>query len=387
MWEHGMPGITWSMAIDLARWEELRDAEEDAEPEEISEVQEAAFGAEPASGIEKAAFDAEPASRGFWSRWAAKGEPRPRTRARRWRQSAGVITVVALAVFGITAATGTVRAGGATDTVSSGAALRAAIATGAPVVLLGDSYAAGPLVPVSPSGGPIGCLRSTHNYGADVVAALKAKTFTDAACSGATSANMTTAQSTLIGTNPAQFGVLKANDALVMLTVGGDDVGGGFSHLMETCVLLSFTDPSGAPCAEHFGSSLASEISADAKTITGVLTGIKARAPHAEVLLVGYPDVFPATGGGCWPAVPIASGDIAYLRGLEQDLNQMLASAAVKAGATYVNTYTPTIGHDFCQPEDVRYVEGLIPGSVAEPFHPNARGYSAITNAVLRVIG
>lgn len=365
MWEHGMPGSAWSMAADLAHWEELQDE------------------AEPEPEVEEAAFAAEPVRRGFWSR-LVKRERRPA--AWRWRQSAGVISIVVLAVAGVTAATGAARAGGATDTVSTGAALKAAVAAGAPVVLLGDSYAAGPLVPVSPSGGPIGCLRSTHNYAADVVKALKATTFTDAACSGASSADMTRAQDTLVGTNPAQFSALRANDALVMITVGGDDFDGGFSHVMETCVLLSFTDPSGAPCARHYGTSLASEISADAKNITAVVTGIKTRAPHADVLLVGYPDLFPVTGG-CWPAVPIASGDITYLRGLEQDLNHMLADAAVKAAATYVDTYTPTVGHDFCQPEDVRYVEGLIPGSVAEPFHPNERGYSAIAGTVLRAIG
>jgi len=370
MWEHGMPGSAWSMAADLARWEELRG---EAEPDAEVEVE-----------VEEAAFAAEPAHRGFWPR-LVKRERRPA--AWRWRQSAGVISIVVLAVAGVTAATGAARAGGATDTISTGAALKAAVAAGAPVVVLGDSYAAGPLVPVSPSGGPIGCLRSTHNYAADLVTALKATAFTDAACSGATSADMTKAQKTLVGTNPAQFSALRASDALVMVTVGGDDFDGGFSHVMETCVLLSFTDPSGAPCAEHYGSSLASEISADAKNITAVLTGVKARAPHADVLLVGYPGLFPVTGGGCWPAVPIASGDIAYLRGLEQDLNRMLATSAVKASATYVDTYTPTIGHDFCQSEHVRYVEGLIPGSVAEPFHPNARGYNAIADVILAAIG
>jgi hypothetical protein len=29
MWEHGMPGIAWSMAADLARWEELGDDTDD----------------------------------------------------------------------------------------------------------------------------------------------------------------------------------------------------------------------------------------------------------------------------------------------------------------------------------------------------------------------
>jgi hypothetical protein len=44
MWEHGMPGSAWSMAADLARWEELRDDSDDdralATGQETAEVDE-----------------------------------------------------------------------------------------------------------------------------------------------------------------------------------------------------------------------------------------------------------------------------------------------------------------------------------------------------------
>jgi lysophospholipase L1-like esterase len=170
-----------------------------------------------------------------------------------------------------------------------------------------------------------------------------------------------------------------------MITVGGDDAG-GYSHIMGTCALLSFTGPSSNPCARHYRGRLAAAITADAPKIASVLRGIRARAPAARVLVVGYPDIFPNTGKGCWPAVPIASGDVAYLRGLEIDLNRMLATEAAATGVTYVNTYTPTIGHDICQPENVRDVEGLLPGSLTEPFHPNARGHRVMAAQVLRAL-
>ena len=51
-----------------------------------------------------------------------------------------------------------------------------------------------------------------------------------------------------------------------------------------------------------------------------------------------------------------------------------------------MNTYTPTIGHDFCQPESVRDVEGVLPGSLALPFHPNVRGQAAMAAAVLNAV-
>jgi hypothetical protein len=52
----------------------------------------------------------------------------------------------------------------------------------------------------------------------------------------------------------------------------------------------------------------------------------------------------------------------------------MLARTATANGATFVDTYTPTTGHDACQSPDVKDVEGLIPTSLAYPFHPNRRG-------------
>ena len=142
---------------------------------------------------------------------------------------------------------------------------------------------------------------------------------------------------------------------------------------VQTCAL---------PISAHYGDSGDQQITAESAKITQVLGDIATRAPRARIVLVGYPDMFPQSGG-CWPRVPITDGDVAYLRGIELRLNAMLAGVAQAAGVTFVDTYTPTIGHDFCQPESVRDVEGLVPGSLALPFHPNARGQAAIAAAVL----
>ena len=61
-----------------------------------------------------------------------------------------------------------------------GAAVGASAAT---YTALGDSYAAGPLIP-NQSLNPLGCLRSDHNY-AHLTAAAKGLTLTDVSCSGA----------------------------------------------------------------------------------------------------------------------------------------------------------------------------------------------------------
>ncbi|MCW2936806.1 MAG: lipolytic protein family [Actinomycetia bacterium] len=209
----------------------------------------------------------------------------------------------------------------------------------------------------------------------------------DASCTSAGVADMTGSQHTALGTNPPQLDSLEPGDALVMLTLGGDDL--GFVPVLSTCMRLSWSDPVGSPCKRHYTSGgtdqLAALVTAEAPKMAAVLSQIRARAPRARVLLVGYPDLFPVHGG-CWPAVPITDGDISYLRGLELKLNAMLAADAAAARVTFVDTYDPTVGHDFCASGNAKDIEGLVPASLAVPFHPNARGQAAIAAQVLKAL-
>ena len=273
-----------------------------------------------------------------------------------------------------------------TNAAKTSAPTTSAPATTGPIVALGDSYTAGGLVPVDPVAKPVGCLRSTKAYPVLVAQALHAQ-LTDVACANAGVKEMTGPQQTYLGTNPAQLAALKPGDRIVLLSLGGDDL--GFLNVLQECMKMSITAPSGSPCKAHYTAGgtdqLAAGVATETAKIAQVLTAIRERAPQARIVVVGYPDMFPQSGG-CWPAVPIASGDIAYLRATELSANAMLAADAKAAGGTFVNTYTPTIGHDFCQKESIRDVEGLLPGSLALPFHANVRGQQAMANAVLSAL-
>jgi hypothetical protein len=111
------------------------------------------------------------------------------------------------------------------------------------------------------------------------------------------------------------------------------------------------------------------------------------RAPLAKVLVVGYPVVAPDAGIGCLPQLPIDDSDVAYLRDLQQRLNEMLAWAAALNNATYVDTYAPSIGHDPCQLDGVKWIEGMIPDNPASALHPNLMGQIAIADEVLATMG
>jgi lysophospholipase L1-like esterase len=256
-------------------------------------------------------------------------------------------------------------------------------------VALGDSYTAGNLLPLSAGSIPFGCFRSSVDYPQLVATALHdAARLVNAACASAGVADMTAPEHTNAGTNPPQLNSVSQNDSVVMLTLGGDDL--GFLSTLTACIRLSWTNPFGSPCERHYTSGgtdqLAARVTAEAPKMAGVLAAIRQKAPSARILLVGYPDLFPRHGG-CWPAVPITDGDIGYLRGIELQLNAMLARDAAVAGVTFVDTYDATVGHDFCQPGNVRDVEGLLPATLTAPFHPNSRGQAAIAAQVLTALG
>jgi hypothetical protein len=80
--------------------------------------------------------------------------------------------------------------------------------------------------------------------------------------------------------------------------------------------------------------------------------------------------------------VPLAWNDVPWLRAKALELNAMLATQAAGHNATYVDVYTPSIGHDACTSSSVRWVEPVIPGNTAAPLHPNLRGMQGMAAAV-----
>lgn len=250
-------------------------------------------------------------------------------------------------------------------------------------VALGDSFTAGPLIP-NQHGSPIGCLRSDHNYPSLLAARLQPATFVDASCSGADTTDMTAPQSVTLGTNPPQFDALTADTTLVSVGIGGNDI--GYTGIFETCAELSFNNPFGSPCKNHFGGQLDQRIADTAPKIAAMLRGIHDRAPQARVLVVGYLRLLPS-GSGCWPLVPIAVGDVPYLDGVERSLNAMLADQASAGGADFVDAYQGGNGHDMCALPGAKWVEGLVPTNLAAPIHPNATGMGVVADRAAVTLG
>lgn len=248
-------------------------------------------------------------------------------------------------------------------------------------VALGDSFTAGPLIPLQIP--PFGCLKSDHNYPHLTAPSLRLPEFRDASCSGARTTHMTESQDVDPDPDPPpQFDALSRNTRVVSVGIGGNDI--GFSEIIENC---SSTSPEGQPCQDRYvvdgHDEISERIANTAPKIAAVLQGIHARSPRAEVYLVNYLPILPDEGPGCWPQVPVTNEDVPYLRAKQKELNAMLAEQAVANDATPVDAYTAGIGHDACQLPLIRWVEPAAPAAAAAPFHPNLDGMEA-TARVLR---
>ncbi|MFB9924103.1 SGNH/GDSL hydrolase family protein [Amycolatopsis halotolerans] len=235
-------------------------------------------------------------------------------------------------------------------------------------VALGDSYTSGPLIPWLRLDS-LACFRSTGNYPSRLAAKIRPHRFVDASCGGADTQDMTGAQAP--GT-PPQLNALSERTDLVTMGIGGNDFN-SFGELTSTCAALRNQNPTGSPCRDRFeadgGTELARRMTAVADRITAVVGEIRARSPHAKVVLVGYPRIIPPQGY-CPDIIPFADGDYAFYDEWEQKLNGAVSQAAHRTHADFVDTYTPSLGHDACATGGAAWINGMRFSLVAAPMHP-----------------
>jgi lysophospholipase L1-like esterase len=301
------------------------------------------------------------------------------------------VAVIALLVAACSATPGATSAGARTPPA---AATKAANVLRGAYVAVGDSYTAGLGIPEQ-AGATAGCGQSTSSYPYLVARALRLD-LTDMSCSSATIADMTAAQPIGDGTNPAQLSALSSGTALVTVSIGGNDI--GLIDIVTKCTELDLVpalipgrgSSTLTPCEDFYTSGGTDQIRQRIQAVTGhladTLTQIGERAPQARVYVVGYPDLLPAGGGGCGGALGITAGDIAFLNQEEVRLNGALEQVARAAGDGYVDTYTPSQGHDACSASASRWLEPLLVTSAAAPLHPNAAGERGMADAVVEAV-
>lgn len=274
----------------------------------------------------------------------------------------------------------------------AGTAVTAAVAAATPsqaapdpvhlrYVALGDSYsAASGVLPPDPSS-PL-CARSTSNY-PHVIASRTGARLTDVTCGAAQTKDLFTAQ--YPGVAP-QLSALGRHTRLVTMTIGGNDDNTFIGAIAECGVAGLSTLGQGSPCRDRYGDSFATDIRQ--KTYPALKHSLRAvtrRAPHARVAILGYPWILPRTGG-CFDKMPVATGDVPYLRRVEATLNRAVRRAAAATGATYVSLAKASEGHDACQAAGVRWIEPVLQGTNPVVVHPNALGEKHLATRTIRVL-
>jgi lysophospholipase L1-like esterase len=257
-----------------------------------------------------------------------------------------------------------------------------ASAQSARFVSMGSSYAAGPGVgqPDPASGG---CARSLTNY-ARTVAAHRHLELVDVSCSGATTDNILDHGQHGF---PAQIAAVTADTQLVAILIGGNDVAyvgdlHGFSCRAE------HKDQ----CAVSDSATLEQRFAALPAKLDRVVSAVRARAPHARIVLVGYLPALAASAGDGKPlcaALPLAPRDAERMRATMTRLTQVFEATAARNHVDLVPAAGISVGHDACAATN--YITGYHPARAPlwkEPvaYHPTQAGMDRVAVELERVL-
>ncbi|HEV2726720.1 MAG TPA: SGNH/GDSL hydrolase family protein [Solirubrobacterales bacterium] len=250
-------------------------------------------------------------------------------------------------------------------------------------VALGDSYSAASGVLPPDLTAPPQCLRSIRNYPHGIASATGAH-LTDVTCGAAETKDFFEPQ--YFGVAP-QLDAVAADTQLVTMTIGGNDSGVFINAILSCGSAGLLTLGQGSPCKDRYGSSFEDTIRTTTfPALVRALGAVGAKAPQVRVAILGYPWIMPPTGG-CFDRMPMAAGDVPYLRGIQATLNDAVRRAAAATGAIYVNLDKVSEGHDACRPIGVRWVEPVLQGTNAVIVHPNALGEREMAARTMTVLG
>jgi len=247
-------------------------------------------------------------------------------------------------------------------------------------VALGDSFTATGLPPARGV-----CRQSTKNYPHLVAKKRSTLTLIDASCGGAATKDMLASQRLPSGAVvPPQFSSLSADTDLVTVSLGGNDYN-FISGFLFSCLPLWAEDPKGDPCSTLNRDKLEGRVGDIRTNLAEVLEEVSDLSPGARVIMVGYPQLLPADRGDCPRRIPIATGDIDFVREMTALLVEAQQGAAEDAGVEYVDAWTASEGHDACSEDP--WIQGDEEGADGSyPFHPTPAHQRAVADMILKIL-
>jgi lysophospholipase L1-like esterase len=245
------------------------------------------------------------------------------------------------------------------------AALASPAHAAAPVdyVALGDSYSSGVGAPPYLSGG---CSRSNNSYAAQWAATHTVSSFSFAACSGATTGDV----------QASQLAAVNANTDLVTITIGGNDV--GFVNTLVNCTLGG-----DQACVTAVNNGITASNTTLPAKLDATYAAIRARAPQARVVVLGYPRLVSPTGS-CG-LFNLSTAKRTALNNGADVLSGVIGARAAAAGFTYLDARGPFTGHGACGPSPWINRFNLL--AIGDSYHPNTAGYTQGYLAMLNSAG
>lgn len=246
--------------------------------------------------------------------------------------------------------------------------------------VLGDSYSSGEGSP--PYSGATGCYRSTNSYAYLLGTGIPTPTMI--ACSGAITDDIdkTVQNSGLPGTQLQQLQRSSLNNALITLTIGGNDI--GFASELENCIF-------GLSSCTSRQATISQKITALEPRLVQVYQEIRQAAPGADIIVLGYPLLLAAANiADCHNPlvhVGLSGSEMTMIRTLADQLDHVIAQAAAQAGVVAASSEVEQAfaGHEACTGlqsnewiNEITGLNALAHGS----FHPNLSGYHADASAL-----
>ncbi|CAM3493192.1 SGNH/GDSL hydrolase family protein [Stackebrandtia soli] len=227
-------------------------------------------------------------------------------------------------------------------------------------VALGDSYSSGTGTAEYTD---TDCLLSNHSYPQQLASQL-GLTLTFDACSGAV----------IDDVRNSQMANLNADTDLVTMSIGGNDT--GWSDVVVSCAR-----PWPWTCWGDIDNAEAYVTNTLPGRLDSLYSEIRAAAPNAQVVIVGYPRLF--NGESCNVITRISGEEQARLNEAADLLGDTIGSVASAHGFDYVDPRGAFDGHAVC--DDEEWLNGLS-WPIVESFHPNRSGHDAYTDLIAPLV-
>ena len=187
-----------------------------------------------------------------------------------------------------------------------------------------------------------------------------------------------------------QLGALNRSVAVVTVGIGGND--SGWIAAIKSCMADAILHPSpgtGKGCNRIVADVFAVKLPQLRTRLREAYGLIKAKAPNAKVIVLGYPAIFEDSYRStfCASVGPLTRGARSDLRKAAVQLDSEIGAIAAEFGLRFVDPRDTFKDHRICGPK-ADWIHGITRGRNGEPkispttFHPNRDGQRGFADVI-----